>query len=59
MMDDTSSCCNNDSDKDISRNDVRSFYSKAATTTQESLCCPTQYDLNDLSHIPKEVIEIS
>lgn len=58
-MDDTSSCCDNDSDKDVSRSDVRNFYSKAAITTQESLCCPTQYDLNDLQHIPKEVQEIS
>ena len=58
-MNETSSCCNNDSDKDVSRNDVQSFYSKAAVTAQENLCCPTQYDLTDLSHIPKEVLEIS
>ena len=58
-MNDMSSRCNDDSDKDVSRNDVRSFYSKAAVTAEESLCCPTQYDLTDLSHIPKEVIEIS
>jgi len=58
-MNDTSSYCNNDSDKNVSRNDVRNFYSKAAITAQESLCCPTQYDLTDLSHIPKEVIEVS
>ena len=58
-MNDTSSCCDNDSDNDVSRNDVRNFYSKVAITTQESLCCPTQYDLNDLLHIPKEVQEIS
>ncbi|MBJ78377.1 MAG: ubiquinone biosynthesis methyltransferase UbiE [Nitrospinae bacterium] len=58
-MNDESSCCNNDSDEDVSRNDVRDFYSNAATTAQESLCCPTQYDLTDLSHIPKEVTEIS
>ncbi len=58
-MNDKSSCCNDDSEADVSRNDVRDFYSNAATTAQESLCCPTQYDLTDLSHIPKEVTEIS
>lgn len=58
-MNNTSSCCNSDSGEDVSRNDVRDFYSKAAVTTQESLCCPTQYDPTDLSHIPKEVMEIS
>lgn len=43
----------------VSRDEVRDFYSKAAVTTQESLCCPVQYDGGDLSHIPKEVLEIS
>ena len=59
-MNDTESCCNNASDKDdVSRNDVQDFYSKAAITAQESLCCPTEYDSSELSHIPKEVLEIS
>jgi len=59
-MNDMSSCCDKNSDKeDVSRNDVQSFYSKAAVTAQESLCCPTQYDSSELSHIPKEVLEIS
>ncbi|KMP12527.1 ubiquinone biosynthesis methyltransferase UbiE [Candidatus Nitromaritima sp. SCGC AAA799-A02] len=52
-------CCDDETVEDVSRNDVRDFYSKAAVNAQESLCCPTQYDLNDLSHIPKEVTEIS
>ena len=48
------------SDKpNVSREDVRDFYSSAAVSAQESLCCPTQYDTGDLSHIPKEVLEIS
>ena len=59
-MNDITSCCNNASDKDdVSRNDVQNFYSKAAVTAQESLCCPTEYDSSELSHIPKEVLEIS
>ena len=59
-MNDMASCCDKNSDKeDVSRNDVQSFYSKAAVTAQESLCCPTQYDSSELSHIPKEVLEIS
>ena len=59
-MNDMTSCCNNASDKDdVSRNDVQDFYSKAAVTAQESLCCPTEYDSSELSHIPKEVLEIS
>ncbi len=43
----------------VSRDNVRDFYSKAAVSTQESLCCPVSYDPTDLSHIPKEVMEIS
>lgn len=58
-MNESSPCCGDEADEDVSRDDVRSFYSKAAVSAQESLCCPTQYDLKDLSHIPKEVMEIS
>jgi len=59
-MNDMASCCDKNSDKeDVSRKDVQNFYSKAALTAQESLCCPTQYDSGELSHIPKEVLEIS
>ena len=58
-MTEGSSCCGSDSDQEISRDDVRDFYSQAAVTAQDSLCCPTQYNNGDLSHIPKEVLEIS
>lgn len=58
-MGEKSSHSNNNPGEDVSRNDVRDFYSKAAINVQESLCCPTQYNLTDLSHIPKEVAEIS
>ena len=59
-MNDMASCCDKNSDKeDVSRKDVQNFYSKAALTAQETLCCPTQYDSGELSHIPKEVLEIS
>ena len=44
---------------EVSRDDVREFYSKAAVATQESLCCPVNYDPGDLSHIPSEVMDIS
>jgi ubiquinone/menaquinone biosynthesis C-methylase UbiE len=44
---------------EVSRDDVRDYYSRAAVATQESLCCPVDYDPGDLSHIPKEVMEIS
>ncbi|MCH8207956.1 MAG: hypothetical protein IIA62_02695 [Nitrospinae bacterium] len=58
-MNDTRSCCEADSNEGVSRDDVRNYYSKAAVTAQESLCCPTKYRPEDLAHIPKEVLEIS
>ncbi len=58
-MNESRSCCDAEDKKDVSREDVRSFYSNAALASQESLCCPTQYDPQDLSHIPEEVREIS
>jgi ubiquinone/menaquinone biosynthesis C-methylase UbiE len=58
-MNEPRSCCGGEENEDVSRSDVRNFYSKAAVSAQESLCCPTQYDSKDLSHIPKEVLEIS
>lgn len=57
-MNDATSCCDDDGN-DVSRDDVRDYYSKAALTAQESLCCPTKYQPGDLSHIPQEVLEIS
>jgi SAM-dependent methyltransferase len=59
-MNDMDSCSDSDSvEDDVSRNDVQSFYSKAAVSAQENLCCPTEYNPVELSHIPKEVLEIS
>jgi len=58
-MNESRSCCDAKVNGDVSREDVRSFYSRAALASQESLCCPTQYDSDDLSHIPQEVREIS
>ena len=57
-MNDVKSCCDEDGNQ-VSRDDVRDYYSKAAVTAQESLCCPTKYQPGDLSHIPQEVLEIS
>jgi len=57
-MNERRSCCETD-EKEVSRDNVREFYSKAAVSAQESLCCPTQYDAADLSHIPEEVRGIS
>ena len=59
-MNNKESCCDSNSDvDDVSRNDVQRFYSKAAISAQENLCCPTDYNPVELSHIPKEVLEIS
>ena len=58
-MSETTSCCDTDDNNPTSRDDVRNFYSKAAVTSQENLCCPTKYDGGDLSHIPAEVLEVS
>lgn len=49
----TDACC------EVTRDDVRDYYSKAAVATQESLCCPVNYNPGDLSHIPSEVMDIS
>ena len=57
-MNDVRSCSDEDANQ-VSREDVRDYYSKAAITAQESLCCPTKYQPGDLSHIPQEVLEIS
>lgn len=44
-------------DLDKSRESVREFYSKAAEQPQEELCCPTSYPVDDVSHIPQDVID--
>jgi radical SAM protein with 4Fe4S-binding SPASM domain len=42
---------------DEPREAVREFYGKAAEEPQNGLCCPTGYPTDDISHIPKEVID--
>ena len=41
------------------RDSVNEFYSAAAVKPDESLCCASSYSEEDVSHIPKEVMEIS
>lgn len=36
---------------------VRGFYGAAAEKPKPELCCPMDYDAEDLCHIPKEVLE--
>jgi ubiquinone/menaquinone biosynthesis C-methylase UbiE len=45
-------------EKDI-RGSVESFYAGAAAKPQKTLCCPTSYNEEDVSHIPKEALDIS
>ncbi len=54
-----STCCDEQEDSKVTREDVRDFYSKAALEAQDNLCCPAEYDASNLSHIPEEVREIS
>ncbi len=42
---------------DKSREVVRQFYGRAAEQPQKELCCPTSYPIDDVSHIPQEVID--
>jgi arsenite methyltransferase len=44
---------------EITREDVASYYGKAAEASQPSLCCPTIYERVETGHIPKEALEIS
>lgn len=48
-----------ENNSEIKREDVKEFYSKAAITSQPSLCCPTNYQAEDVSHIPADVLKIS
>ncbi|MDR4507931.1 MAG: methyltransferase domain-containing protein [Candidatus Brocadiaceae bacterium] len=45
--------------KDTVRESVNEFYATAAIQPQKELCCPTNYNPADLSHIPPEVLKIS
>ena len=55
--------CKNEEPKLIVRNTdrelVNEFYATAAIRPQKELCCPTNYNPADLSHIPPEVLDIS
>lgn len=42
-----------------SRRAVRRFYGEAAENPKEELCCAGTYNPEDISHIPKEVLEIA
>jgi MoaA/NifB/PqqE/SkfB family radical SAM enzyme/SAM-dependent methyltransferase len=44
-------------DVDKPRALVRRFYSQAAETPKEGLCCPTTFDPAEIEHIPKDVID--
>lgn len=44
-------------DVDRPRAKVREYYHAAAEKPQADLCCPTRYDDNLVSHIPREVID--
>lgn len=44
-------------DVDKPRSIVREFYSEAAESPQEDLCCPTKNSTEDTSHIPQEVLD--
>ena len=41
------------------RDSVSEFYSSAAVKPVESLCCASSYSEPDVSHIPKDVLDIS
>lgn len=43
----------------ITREDVKDFYSQAALSPKSSLCCPTDYKAEDISHIPEGALKIS
>lgn len=41
------------------RDDVRDFYKTAAVQPKKELCCPTSYDKDDISFIPKDILDVS
>ena len=43
----------------ITRDDVKDFYSVAAVVPKQELCCPVTYDKLEIDHIPQEVFSIS
>lgn len=44
---------------DSVHNAVRDFYGNAAKKPKPELCCPTSYNVDDISHIPEDAIKIS
>ncbi|MEK6680838.1 MAG: methyltransferase domain-containing protein [Nitrospirota bacterium] len=48
-----------ENNREVTRDDVRSFYSAAALAPKKELCCPVTYTPEDISHIPEEVFSIS
>lgn len=62
-------CNNQDSISSASRRDttvdnsirenVKSFYQDASMQPKKELCCPTSYEKEDISYIPREVLDIS
>lgn len=57
MVDTLHSNCVLSFDIEKPREIVREFYSKAAEKPQDDLCCPSAYPGDEISHIPKEVID--
>ncbi|MFQ5508795.1 MAG: methyltransferase domain-containing protein [Leptospirillia bacterium] len=51
--------CETPAGAEVSREDVASYYGAAAAAPQPQLCCPTDYQPEDVSHIPEEVLAIS
>ncbi len=39
------------------REDVKEFYSEAAASPQEDLCCPASYPQQNIDHIPQQVLD--
>ena len=52
-----SACVLSEEVMERSRLTVREFYGGAAEVPDVELCCPVQPDAEDLTHIPKEVVE--
>ena len=52
-----SACVLSEEVMEHSRLTVREFYGDAAEQPQAELCCPVQPDAEDLTHIPREVVE--
>ena len=44
---------------DTVQQNVKHFYKDAVIRPKKELCCPTSYEKEDLSYIPKEVLDVS